>query len=110
MFVPGDGRLKKNFDILNHFLLYCSPGTGIVFRVFSNEKISREMLDSHCCDVRKVRVSQLKRANVTGDSEWATMVVIASKSDCRRSANDNEYMFWQVTDLSVLFINVYLSS
>lgn len=51
--------------------------------------------------MKKIKVSALQRFNIPKDGEWATMAIIINKSECRKSANGNEYLIWQVSDLSV---------
>uniref|UniRef100_A0A0N5AZ78 Protein MCM10 homolog n=1 Tax=Syphacia muris TaxID=451379 RepID=A0A0N5AZ78_9BILA len=64
-----------------------------------NPKISSATFNAFVEGRQKVRPSELRKHSVPS-GDWVTLGVIATKSDIRKSANDNEYMFFMVADLT----------
>ncbi|VDO13643.1 unnamed protein product [Brugia timori] len=49
--------------------------------------------------MKKIRLSQLK-SSFQLDNKWISLAVIVEKTGCRKSANGNEYMIWNTSDLT----------
>ncbi|CAG9537697.1 unnamed protein product [Cercopithifilaria johnstoni] len=72
------------------------PFFGIRIR---NPILSSAAFQSYCDGLKKIRLSQLKSFSKNGD-KWISLAIIIEKTGCRKSANGNEYMIWNTSDLT----------
>ncbi|VDP16962.1 unnamed protein product [Onchocerca flexuosa] len=64
-----------------------------------NPTLSSAAFESYCDGLKKIRLSQLKSSSQL-NSKWISLAVIIEKTGCRKSVNGNEYMIWNVSDLT----------
>ncbi|VIO99136.1 conserved hypothetical protein [Brugia malayi] len=64
-----------------------------------NPTLSSAAFESYCDGLKKIRLSQLK-SSFQLDNKWISLAVIVEKTGCRKSANGNEYMIWNTSDLT----------
>ncbi|KAE9547102.1 hypothetical protein FO519_009686 [Halicephalobus sp. NKZ332] len=61
-------------------------------------KVPSEVFSTYCTGFTKFKLSNLRPANAP-KSDWVTMGVIVEKAEYRKSAKNNEYMIWKISDL-----------
>ncbi|EJW78414.1 hypothetical protein WUBG_10676 [Wuchereria bancrofti] len=64
-----------------------------------NPTLSSAAFELYCEGLKKIRLSQLKSCSQL-DNKWISLAVIVEKTGCRKSANGNEYMIWNTSDLT----------
>uniref|UniRef100_A0A0R3RPJ6 Protein MCM10 homolog n=1 Tax=Elaeophora elaphi TaxID=1147741 RepID=A0A0R3RPJ6_9BILA len=72
------------------------PFFGIRIR---NPTLSSAAFESYCDGLKKIRLSQLKSFSKLCN-KWISLAIIIEKTSCRKSANGNEYMVWNTSDLT----------
>ncbi|KAI1722499.1 mcm10 replication factor domain-containing protein [Ditylenchus destructor] len=91
----ADSGIKRNSLSIASDLSLFDPDFGIRVSV---PQITLQTANTYCSGMKKVKASMLRSTNVPTE-EWCTMAVIVDKTECRKSANDKEYMIWRVSDL-----------
>lgn len=65
---------------------------------FRDPKIPSTVLSAYCTGFTKYKLSHLRPTNPP-KGDWVTMGVIVEKAEYRKSAKNNEYMVWKLSDL-----------
>lgn len=79
---------KDTFTIFDSFF-------GIRVR---NPLLSSASFQSYCDGLQKIRLSNLKPVTPPAGN-WIALAVVVDKTNCRKSANGNEFMIWKAADL-----------
>ncbi|VDN07619.1 unnamed protein product [Thelazia callipaeda] len=101
--VEKRNSLQEKAQQITQAVRSLSKNSSQIFDSFFNIRVRNPLLssaafESYCDGLRKVRLNQLKLLTQQ-DCNWISLAVIVEKTGCRKSANGNEYMVWNVSDL-----------